>query len=1187
MNALFSKVGLFLLDRVASTTIDKGSQSLADRLSKKALLNTDEIVREYLIKHLSEYEYEKIDLFLVKKGIYSHDQASANWSIMADQTDSIIEDFYHAHPDLQYDKQTLTPLLEQTIIAAYQSVISQLSIEGRVLYNQSLRNREQEKREHQQLKDELRNLSLQLSQATNKLTYYEVVKTYEILSASIHAGNYASSESLIKLMETQVDDRDRSYCTALKIYLYSFIGSSHDVEVFCVQYLRDNPPPDLTTAVVTFLLQMEQKNALRFLQSIITNLELSTLVNDYITDTSSNPIRSIIEDGGALKAEYENVEYALWVFAHHSRRSGNRTVASAAYSKLEQLHPSVWTHWCADAIKASLLYTDTMMNGCLDITNIRNQAKKMLEFSVLFDQLCDDLCSGYLETILSFSTLLPIEDFDRIYNKLSLRMKDTFIAQKYWYVAHLSEWEKFNENELISFCKETDNHALWSAFLCRKATDYPNFVIESIEKNPELLQKEFSAFIAYSDALSASKDISYSFDILSGLSIPSSLALPCNLHLYELCKKISNDSASKYLQIAVNEALNPSSAISIADLRALIHILTKENRWIDASNILEKYQGKDPAIMFLRLEVLIGHENQANICSALIENLELYYNENAFLIYCKGVLAERELVGSGMELFEKAFRLHSCPQYARATLVSRLRRNTYIDDDVLSYASGHNNIDLLHICGITHIKHGKAQKGYTALLQALINCSNLYHEGLYSSFIGERISHQDHNTPPDEINVGTCCVLSNRATEQTRKIWIHDESIALPTQGSCFAEYEHISPNAQTAFLLLGHHQGDTVLLSDGNYEIKAINYGDVIASKYCMQSLLDHGVLKQIQIDTDNLDSLFDELKRLSEPRSNHIHETIQKYRSPDPGLPIDIFAQATGKPYYKAVYALVHDSSIPFWSGTDSVPIDKDCILTPSVIAVLSSLNIHPPAKRTELLKFSITNALKTELELQSRAHRNDRTAAILGFEQDGHPYMVENTQESKRSLNQYFACLNEWANWAQVLTPVSPQDYPDELRSVADAIGIPNVEAITLAKRMNCLVCCDDLFLRKYMHFIGIVAPTAVDVLLYLDYPFQFVMDTIDKLLDRNYISPITPNFTRWVSHCVQNATNDDVLADYSLLIIDLIAKVLSVPTARDSFLNGYRQMLVQKEDIHPTLKTIIDISLSKHFYGKEAE
>ena len=296
MEPLLTGAAAFLLESAAGVGIDKGVDAIAKHLSNKALLKTDEKVREYLQKHISEYDYEKIDRFFGKEGIYAHDQASCNWSAMSAYTDRIIEDFYAANPALKIEQKTLTPLIRQAVIETYQSVLSQLSTDGRIIYQQQIINREQERAEHKNFERDIQTMMTMLSQTQKKLSFVETIKIFNVLSQMIWSGNFSSSSPLVRLLENQVDDRDRSYCFALDIYLNCFIGSQQDMNSLCVQFIRDNPPVALLKNVVTFLIQMEQKSALKILLPLMADSELSSIVGAYVSDDSSG-IKDIINSG--------------------------------------------------------------------------------------------------------------------------------------------------------------------------------------------------------------------------------------------------------------------------------------------------------------------------------------------------------------------------------------------------------------------------------------------------------------------------------------------------------------------------------------------------------------------------------------------------------------------------------------------------------------------------------------------------------------------------------------------------------------------------------------------------------------------------------------------------------------------------------------------------------------------------
>ena len=1182
MEPLLTGAAVFLLESAAGIGIDKGVDAIAKHLSNKALLKTDEKVREYLQKHISEYDYEKIDRFFGKEGIYAHDQASCNWSAMSAYTDRIIEDFYTANTALKVEQKTLTPLIRQAVIETYQSVLSQLSTDGRIIYQQQIINREQERAEHKNFERDIQTMMTMLSQTQKKLSFAETIKYFNVLSQMIWSGNFSSSSPLVRLLENQVDDRDRSYCSALDIYLNCFIGSQQDVDSLCVQFIRDNPPVTLLKNVVTFLIQMEQKSALKILLPHIIDSELSSMVGSYVSDDSSE-VKSIINSDDTLKEEYLNNEAALWLYANHFKRVGNRTAALSAYCQINQLNPTMWVHWLIEETKALLVFYDSFNALEVNVTDIKNRIDVLLQFLGVFSQVSDNVCSEYIDTLLTCAKVLSVDEFDQYYNQLDSHMKETRQAKRNWYSAHLVDCNSINEKELKLFCEETNDDKLWSGYLIHISTTSPEYVLTYLREHEELLKKEIAAIVAYYEAICCTSGEEESFNTISVIPVSPPLTMSFNIFLAQVCIKQANGKENEYLQVAVKEALNPSHDVVIMNLRELSQLLVGKNRWLEASEILEKYQDKDPFIMFLRLKVLITHEDQFEVCSSLIEKLEDTHNNNAHFIFCKGVLSENYLPGSGMELFERAFRINSTPQYAHATLASRINRKVFVDDDILNYASNHDNVDLLYICGVTYARQGKKQESHRAFIQGLINSSCNYHKGLYGTFVAELLGNRDIASP-NNIEPGTCCVLTKEDTDQELKIWIHNDGMKIPKNANDFNGYNHVLPNSQLSFSLLGLRIGDSVELNNETYKVKDICPEDSVAVNYCIQVQLKHGAMKRVEIDTDNIGEFFEEMRKAGEERSNHINEILEKYKTLDPGLSIELFASAIVKPYYKALYALFYDNKVPFWSGTDGVEIDKDCILTPSVIGVFSALGIHPPAEKNTSVNFYVTNALKVELDLFSRGHRNDNTSAVLGFEEDGHPYMIENTPESKRNMNRYFACLNEWANWGKPLETISPNDYPADIKSCSTALGIPNIEAAIWANKKKCLVCCDDLFMRKYLRSENIDAPTAMDTLICLGYSFDFIMDKVATLLESNYISPITMNFLKWVSNCfsrAEDAEDEETLGQYSLLIIDLFDKILNISEQRSYFLCIYQQVIEQKVNLHPTVKWIITSILLKYF------
>ena len=206
MESLLNGAAVAVLENIASLGLDKGADFLAEKRSNKALSKADDRVREYLMDHLYEYEYEKIDEFLAKTGIYAHDHVAPNWSVLSVQIDELVNEFYIAHPSMQYNRQTLTPLLEQAIITAYKSVISQLSTDGQVLYNQAIRNREQDQTEHKKIEDRLNSIERLLSQNTNE--YKSIV---ELLRDIIEERKSSASVQIVHKKILWINDFSKNY----------------------------------------------------------------------------------------------------------------------------------------------------------------------------------------------------------------------------------------------------------------------------------------------------------------------------------------------------------------------------------------------------------------------------------------------------------------------------------------------------------------------------------------------------------------------------------------------------------------------------------------------------------------------------------------------------------------------------------------------------------------------------------------------------------------------------------------------------------------------------------------------------------------------------------------------------------------------------------------------------------------
>lgn len=1173
-------IATFILEKIAEFATTCGMDFLKNRKSKFRIQQVDEEIRTYLKDKLSDYEYEKIDRYLQEENLYGLEQIELNVEKIDGYMENIVEDFYLKNPRLKSLSDIYTPKLENAIKLLFGSIDRQLTNGETIIYNKTLEADIKNRNLHKELHLRLESIEETLrSIPARSLTYQDAFKIYRTLLEIIYKGDFICAESLIELFKNQVQEQDRYLSTTLLLYCKAFCCEPDELERICKQLIRENPDEEQCKQVIIGLIKSENYICLKWIKALVKDNELLNTICELANENWNLVIDYIADSDYVLKKEYKDQECALWVLAEFLRLNGFRRQAVSVYDEIEQQFPSIWGNWKKQQNIAVMQFTKHIVIPHGNVNGIECSVQKMFEFSSFFNLLSDSKCKEYAESLLDCAKFLSIDQFDCYYNQLPTKIKNLSCVKEHWYAVHLFN-EPINLEEFEAYCFAHGCTYLWSAYLQEEACRRPEYVIEKIENNLELLQNDISAIIAYYNSLQAIQGHDKAFEIITHIRISDDLKIPCDIYFAEIIAEYSIESASSYLDEAADMILNATNDISFIHLISLTDLLTHLGNWKLADAILEKYQHKDYSIMFQRLRVLIVNDIRNSECESIIECLQTDYCNCDFWWYGKGRLAEEELLGAGLESFEKAFSLNNSVRNAVAVLIARINRNILIEDEVLLFSTKHTDYYLLYLAGLMYYRLGKYNIADNILLQGLVICNDGYHEGLYGLFTNSLLRRDGHEDIPQHVILGTCCVLTSLNNEKEIKVWLHNDSIYVPEKGSNFAGYVHLAANDPLCFRLLGLKQEDNVCIDGEEYILRSINNEMIIATRFCMEKLLEHGAMKQISVSEDRISDLFDEIRKINEPHRLHVQKVIEAYKTAEPGLTLDLFAHGVGVSYYKAVFALLLDKGMPFWSGIDGNKIKVDCILTPSTIAVLSALHIQPPTKDVENLKIYIPNSLKQELELQAREQRDVNTTAVMTFSEDGHPIMIENTEASKREMNVYFSFLNMWMRWADSLGVVTPEEYPDDIRAISADLGISNVEAIVYAKKKQYIICSDDLLLRKYMNFSGIQTATTIDVLIALDYSFEDVVECASKLIDYNYRSGISLNLFLWISETFKNADNEDKLAEYAIKIIDLFEKIMENIEIRSDLFYIIRQIHDSKIEIHDTLTWIINSTIYKY-------
>lgn len=1105
--------------------ISSEGESLKERFLNHNLIQnfqkTDAKVHESLMRFLSDSDYDIIDKFFAENGVYLNENITADFALIDSWAEIIIGELFVKYPELKTNKKTYSPVLKQVIKETYQALISKLSIGERVLYNQGQRNHEQTTRQLADITNDLK----KLAKNEKKLSYPEMIEMYGKLTRLLLNGYFNEIESLIVLFENQIHENDRGYCTALKIIFHSYCSNDEITKNYCIQLERDECDESLLISVASVLIQTNNILGLEQIRPLIHNNLIADIIDRIVLGNWPNAISLVLDEHNKLKEEYSDAEFILWVYAEYNRKLLNKFEAYKCYYSLEKINPTLFVKWRLLEMDSFLKIGSVMyeINNSMAFQSIVLDYKdRLLTFSPYFELMKDFLCSDYVDSLLSIASKLTLDKFDDTFSNLSRRMQEFDSAKIHWYLVRFKNCEIIDVEKFNSFCERTNNKILWCHYLNTLPLANPDFVLEQIENNPELLNIDFSAIEAYHQAKTYKYGNIVSYDCIKKIKVSDQLLFKYNIFLACLSLDVKlDDECDAYLQSAIDSILSFSGILYIDELRILINILMSRKRFDDANKILEKYQYADPSIMYLRLKVLMTDLGYTLESVQLISQLEEYYHDNADFVYIKGLLEERKMSGAGLEYFEEAFHINSSVKYAKAILNSRLARNNYNEDDVLTFSSSSNDVDLLHLSGLIYQKKGKYQFCETLLLQALVNSNNKYHEQLYKTYTNRFLSEERNIEKPNNIDKGTCCTICRKNNDEL-KIWIHDDNILIPNEGSNFANYMHLSPNSTMSLYFIGMTVGDEVIYNNESYEVLSIDYGVSIAMKYCMQELIEHGVIKMISTTEDDISKLFDELRESGKEHSQHILNIIEMYKNCTSGFTIDLFSKVVSREYFKTLYSILNDHNISFWAGISSVDVDSKLIITESTIGVLSSLEVMPLVGNEN--KYYILASLREQIDLETREHRSDKTVAILGFNEDEQPFLIKNEMEDKQNMNRYFACINSWANSGEMLDSIPLMEYPEEFKQIIDAIGISNADAIIYAEKNKWILCCDDLMLRKYVATLGINTITSVDLMIYLGYSLDYIIEKIEILLEKTYIFPITSAFLIWVTNRISEIVDE---------------------------------------------------------------
>ena len=88
----------------------------------------------------------------------------------------------------------------------------------------------------------------------------------------------------------------------------------------------------------------------------------------------------------------------------------------------------MWVHWLIEETKALLVFYDSFNALEINVTDIKNSIDVLLQFLGVFSQVSDNVCSEYIDTLLTCAKVLPVDEFDQYYKQLDNPQAVSFCA---------------------------------------------------------------------------------------------------------------------------------------------------------------------------------------------------------------------------------------------------------------------------------------------------------------------------------------------------------------------------------------------------------------------------------------------------------------------------------------------------------------------------------------------------------------------------------------------------------------------------------------------------------------------------------------------------------------------------------------------------------------------------------------
>ena len=506
------------------------------------------------------------------------------------------------------------------------------------------------------------------------------------------------------------------------------------------------------------------------------------------------------------------------------------------------------------------------------------------------------------------------------------------------------------------------------------------------------------------------------------------------------------------------------------------NIAYEMNRISDTKRLLLLIEGKSVRanIKLISLLRILHTEEDIELLEKIVDREIENGNKSELVLSAKAdILFDKGKYREAIKVFEEIFSLYPSERIGGNILSLKIETKSKYDlEKYLAYLLDKSRSPLIIIlCARGYELIGKnrtsEELAYRAMyLQENIDKNTVEQYLIY--YFGRIMNSPDGIIEPEYVIDDSVIILKDIKNNSEKIICINseeyycDECIAIGAR--------QIGRNNFTYVKLLGNKKGDSIILNEEEYIIESIIDKYAYTFRYILdiydKCFPDSRFIRKVSVS--NPEEFIAKMMELNQERRNG--DLLDSYNSIDNnvGVPIDYLVMGAYEKYHEVIKYLLYNNKCLLYAGEKNNFKDiksRKIVISLSTLVILNTLdklklldNIKEQVLIVESLKTKAINIFTQINNMSQKSHGE------LLFMDDNKPIYIKNDKQSNENRIKFWRTICEYINGIETIKIQDELIIQSQMESLFNNIDICELESILLAKQLNAVYMCDDLFFRK---------------------------------------------------------------------------------------------------------------------------